>query len=98
MVCPIVGNFNGNTLVAGCFGLLKSYHPDWTNDQLITQLLGTADNIDSLNPNYINMLVRKDKCLPDAYGRKCDAFSETGSHSSSVIQMPTGMTSMNRGN
>ena len=35
---------------------LKSYHPDWSNDQLITQLLGTADNIDSLNPNYINML------------------------------------------
>lgn len=42
--------------VAGCFGLLKSYHPDWSNDQLITQLLGTADNIDSLNPDYINML------------------------------------------
>jgi serine protease len=42
--------------VSGSLGLLKSYHPDWTNDQLITQLLGTADDIDSLNPDYINML------------------------------------------
>jgi PKD repeat protein len=47
MACP---------LVAGCFGLLKSYHPDWSNDQLITQVLGTADNIDSLNPDYTYML------------------------------------------
>ena len=43
-------------LVAGCFGLLKSYHPDWTNEQLITQVLGTADNIDAINPGYENML------------------------------------------
>ena len=42
--------------IAGCLGLLKSYHPDWSNDKLITQVLGTADNIDSLNPYYINML------------------------------------------
>lgn len=47
MACP---------LVAGCFGLLKSYHPDWTNDQLITQVLGTADNINTLNPDYQYML------------------------------------------
>ncbi len=40
MACP---------LVAGCLGLLKSYHPDWTNDQLIIQVLGTADNINSIN-------------------------------------------------
>ena len=43
-------------MIAGCFGLLKSYHPDWTNEQLINQLVATADNIDSLNPNFINML------------------------------------------
>jgi serine protease len=42
--------------IAGCLGLLKSYHPDWSNAGLITQLLGTADNIDSLNPDYANML------------------------------------------
>jgi serine protease len=50
------GTSMATPLVAGCFGLLKSYHPDWSNGQLITQLLGTADNIDSLNPDYVNML------------------------------------------
>jgi serine protease len=43
-------------MTAGCLGLLKSYHPDWSNDQLITQVLGTADSIDFLNPGYENML------------------------------------------
>jgi PKD repeat protein len=43
-------------MVSGCLGLLKSYHPDWSNDKLITQLLGTADPIDSLNPDYQDML------------------------------------------
>lgn len=47
MACP---------MVAGCFGLLKAYHPTWTAEQLITQVLGTADNIDALNPNYIDLL------------------------------------------
>jgi hypothetical protein len=50
------GTSMATPMVAGCFGLLKSYHPDWTNDQLITQLLGTADNINTLNPDYDNML------------------------------------------
>jgi serine protease len=53
---PWNGTSMATPLVAGCFGLLKSYRPDWSNDRLITQVLGTADNIDSLNPNYINML------------------------------------------
>ena len=43
-------------LLAGCFGLLKSYHPNWTNEQLITQMMGTVDNIDTLNPNYLYLL------------------------------------------
>jgi serine protease len=47
MACP---------LMAGCFGLLKSYHPDWTNDQLIIQMIGTADDINSLNPDYQHLL------------------------------------------
>lgn len=50
------GTSMATPLVAGCFGLLKSYRPDWPNDQLITQVLATADNIDTLNPNYPNML------------------------------------------
>jgi serine protease len=50
------GTSMATPLVAGCLGLLKSYHPSWTNNQLITQLLGTADNIDAINPNYVNTL------------------------------------------
>jgi PKD repeat protein len=50
------GTSMATPMIAGCLGLLKSYHPDWSNDQLINQLVGTADNIDSLNPDYINML------------------------------------------
>lgn len=53
-------SWNGTSMaapmVAGLFGLLKSYHPDWTNDQLMEQLIGTTDNIDNLNPAYENAL------------------------------------------
>ena len=52
----VIRNFHGNTIGCRLFWLLKSYHPDWTNEQLITQMLGTADNIDTLNPGYENML------------------------------------------
>ena len=37
-------------IVTGLLGLIKSYHPTWSRDQLVTQLLGTTDNIDLLNP------------------------------------------------
>jgi serine protease len=47
MACP---------LVAGCFGLLKAYNPTWTVEQLVTQVLGTADDIDLINPAYANLL------------------------------------------
>jgi subtilisin family serine protease len=43
-------------IVAGLSGLVKSYHPEWTSDQVITQVLGTADTIDYLNPGYENLL------------------------------------------
>ena len=43
MACPIV---------AGLCGLVKSHHPDWTNNQIIRQVVLTADNIDHLNPQY----------------------------------------------
>jgi len=50
------GTSMATPLVAGCFGLLKSYHPAWTNEQLIIQLLGSADPINSINPNYENLI------------------------------------------
>ncbi|NQT24134.1 S8 family serine peptidase [candidate division KSB1 bacterium] len=50
------GTSMASPLVVGLLGLIKSYHPDWTNDQLLTQLFGTAINIDSFNPGYENKL------------------------------------------
>ncbi|MCB2222361.1 MAG: S8 family serine peptidase [Bacteroidetes bacterium] len=47
MACPVI---------SGTLGLLKSYHPTWTNDQLITRIISTADSIDWLNPQYQNKL------------------------------------------
>jgi serine protease len=43
-------------IVAGMIGLVRSFHPDWTSDQVITQVLGTADDIDTINPGYENLL------------------------------------------
>jgi subtilisin family serine protease/PKD repeat protein len=50
------GTSMASPMVAGLFGLIKSYHPDWTNEQLTTQLLGTSDNIDAQNPGFENKL------------------------------------------
>lgn len=43
-------------MVSGLIGLLKSYNPEWTNDQLLNQVIGTADDIDSHNPEFENLL------------------------------------------
>ncbi len=36
--------------------LIKSAHQDWTQEQVITQLIGTCTNIDSVNASYVNQL------------------------------------------
>ncbi|MCJ8278074.1 MAG: S8 family serine peptidase [Bdellovibrionales bacterium] len=41
---------------AGVAALIWSQNPNWSRDQVVAQLLGTADNIDSLNPEYVNKL------------------------------------------
>ncbi len=51
-----MGTSMASPVAAGVLGLVKSYHPEWTNDQVITQVLGTADDIDTLNPYFINQL------------------------------------------
>ena len=43
-------------IVTGLTGLIKSFHPDWTNDQIVKQLLYTTDNISSVNPGFENFL------------------------------------------
>ena len=50
------GTSMATPLVAGLMGLVKSYHPEWTNDQVIAQVIATCDNIDGINPNYANKL------------------------------------------
>ncbi|MCP4712007.1 MAG: S8 family serine peptidase, partial [Planctomycetes bacterium] len=50
------GTSASGPLVAGLAALIKSYYPDWTGDQIVIQLLATADNIDSLNPGYEGLL------------------------------------------
>jgi hypothetical protein len=50
------GTSMSSPLIAGCLGYLKSYHPEWTSDQVVEQLIGTADNIDSLNADFLYLL------------------------------------------
>ncbi|MCA8997222.1 MAG: S8 family serine peptidase, partial [Planctomycetaceae bacterium] len=41
---------------AGVAALIWSAHPTWTRDQVAAQLIGTADNIDALNPGFEKLL------------------------------------------
>jgi len=50
------GTSMATPLVAGLLGLVKSYHPGWNNDEIILQVIGTADDIDNLNPGYENQM------------------------------------------
>ncbi|MCP4710554.1 MAG: S8 family serine peptidase, partial [Planctomycetes bacterium] len=43
-------------LVAGLCGLVKSYHLDWDNHQVATQVIMSTDNIDDQNPSYAGLL------------------------------------------
>ena len=47
MSCPIA---------AGVCGLVKSQHPDWSNDQIVRQVVLPADNIDAANPGLEGLL------------------------------------------
>jgi subtilisin family serine protease len=71
------GTSMATPIVAGVCGLVKSLHPDWSTDQVIRQVLLTADNIDALNPQYsgklghgrlnaLQALIRTDLQEPDA--------------------------------
>jgi subtilisin family serine protease len=50
------GTSSAAPIAAGVCGLIKSRHPDWNNDQIVRQVLLTADNIYGLNPQYQNKL------------------------------------------
>jgi PKD repeat protein len=50
------GTSFSSPLAAGLLGLIKSYHPEWSNEEIAAQLIGTTDDIDAQNPGYEGML------------------------------------------
>ena len=52
----MVGTSMASPVVAGVFALVKSLHPSWSSEELIQQVLGTADSIDDLNTNFVGLL------------------------------------------
>ncbi len=54
------GNLSGTSMacpiVAGVVGLVKTKYPDWSGLQTAEQVRVTADNIDTLNPDYAGLL------------------------------------------
>ena len=50
------GTSMATPLTSGLVALIKSQHPMWTNERIISQLLGTTDKIDAQNPDYANQL------------------------------------------
>jgi len=46
------GTSMATPVAAGVVALIKAAHPNWTRDQIVSQLYATANNIDNLNPTY----------------------------------------------
>ncbi|MDP2207609.1 MAG: S8 family serine peptidase [Bacteroidota bacterium] len=51
-----MGTSMASPLVASLAGLIKAKNFSWSSAQVMFQILGTADNIDSLNPDYLGKL------------------------------------------
>ena len=49
-------------MVAGLLGLMKSFSPNSTNEQLIC-MKSASDNIDAINPSYAGLLGNGDQCI-----------------------------------
>ncbi|MBX3044274.1 MAG: S8 family peptidase [Candidatus Kapabacteria bacterium] len=50
------GTSMASPVVAGTAALIKSYKPNWTSEQIKRQLIGTADDINTLNPQFNGQL------------------------------------------
>ena len=50
------GTSMSTPMVAGLLGLMKSFSPNTSNEQLINCMKNSCDNIDALNPSYIGLL------------------------------------------
>lgn len=53
-----LGNYTSYASPSGAAmsSLIRSAHPNWTNEQVINQLIATCVDIDAINPSYVNML------------------------------------------
>lgn len=51
-----MGTSMATPMVAGLMALVQSYHPEWSSLEVLTQVIGSADDISSLNPDYIHKL------------------------------------------
>jgi serine protease len=43
-------------VASGLAALIRCAHPDWTNDQVVNQLIASCTDIDAVNPSYANLL------------------------------------------
>ncbi len=50
------GTSMATAIVTGVTALVWALHPSWTIDQVISQVVFSADNVDNLNPTYSNQL------------------------------------------
>jgi len=50
------GTSMASPVAVGVFALVKSLHPSWTNQQLLEQVLGTADSVDDLNVSFVGLM------------------------------------------
>lgn len=50
------GTSSSTAIASGLMALVFSQHPDWSNEQVIRQVVLTADNIDLVNPSYKEQL------------------------------------------
>ncbi|MDP8228887.1 MAG: S8 family serine peptidase, partial [Candidatus Electryoneaceae bacterium] len=52
----ISGTSMATPMVSGAAALVKSIHPDWGPEQIMMQLIMSADRIDDLNPHFVGQL------------------------------------------
>ncbi len=52
----LAGTSFAAAMVSGVAALIWSQHPEYTRDQVVAQLLGTTDSIDSINPLYFGQI------------------------------------------
>lgn len=50
------GTSMASPITAGLCGLLKAANPTWTNQDIISTVSASADNIDDINPSYAGLL------------------------------------------